>query len=491
MAPDFILNSRVNQRMSEIERQLPDILDQMTVSVEAGLGFDAAMARVCQEDEGALVDELNRALQDVQLGMPRIEALKGHPRADQRPDLKHFILTLGQAERLGMPLAKVLRIQAREMRQKRRQRAEEAALKTPVKLVFPLVLCIMPALFVVILGLRPCASPTAGSSDDRDLAPRHRRLEQPTRRATPRRCSTILKFESSHGPQLGRLPTGYHPLDTFLGGGFAPQDLVVVGGKPGTGKTVAMMQWARTIARAGKTAAMVSYDHGERSMLSRLLSLELGEAAGDVDLTTMEHLRRAIKDHLAGACTAEKLVAFHPALRRAYEAVESYGPNLYLFRGSAIETDIAALRTMAQEVVGPGGAPCSSTSSRRSRPRRRGVGAGDDRGQLAEGDGHRVRHRGDRRRLGERERPLAAPGAALPPELELGGGARGRPVVVAQRQVDSPCRRSTSPTTSPSTSRPATRSSSPSRRTGTVPHRSPSSSRSSSRTSASIPRVGS
>ena len=150
--PDFIVSGRASERNTLIERQLPDILDQMTVSVEAGLGFDAAMSRVVAEDSGPLVDELGRAMQDVQFGVPRIEAMRGILERTDCSDLKHFILALGQAERLGMPLAKVLRIQAKEMRMKRRQRAEEQALKTPVKLVFPLVLCILPSLFVVILG---------------------------------------------------------------------------------------------------------------------------------------------------------------------------------------------------------------------------------------------------------------------------------------------------------------------------------------------------
>jgi tight adherence protein C len=150
--PDLILNGRASERQKLIERQLPDVLDQMTVSVEAGLGFDAAMSRVVADDTGPLVDELGRAMQDVQFGVPRIEAMRAILERTDCADLKHFILALGQAERLGMPLAKVLRVQAREMRVKRRQRAEEQALKTPVKLVFPLVLCILPALFVVILG---------------------------------------------------------------------------------------------------------------------------------------------------------------------------------------------------------------------------------------------------------------------------------------------------------------------------------------------------
>lgn len=152
MAPDLKLKNMAETRSREIGYQLPDVLDQMTVSVEAGLGFDAAMARVVKEDEGPLIDELGRAMQDVQLGVRRSDALGAILERTDSPDLRHFLLALTQAERLGMPLARVLRVQAKEMRHKRRMRAEEAAMKTPVKLVFPLIMCILPALFVVIMG---------------------------------------------------------------------------------------------------------------------------------------------------------------------------------------------------------------------------------------------------------------------------------------------------------------------------------------------------
>ena len=156
--------------------------------------------------------------------------------------------------------------------------------------------------------------------------------------------------------QMDRLPSGFHPLDTFLSGGFLPQDMVIVGGKPGTGKTVAMLQWARGMAIAGNNAAVVSYDHGERSMLGRLLALELGEAATGVDSTTHEHLRSKVKDHMAGACDANELVAFHPAIKTAYETLETYSDHLFLQRGSIMHTDLGELRAVAQQIVGPGGA---------------------------------------------------------------------------------------------------------------------------------------
>ncbi|MGI9621271.1 MAG: type II secretion system F family protein [Acidimicrobiales bacterium] len=150
--PDFILSRRANERQTQIDMELPDLLDQMVVSVEAGLGFEAAMSRVAKQNEGALPHELARVLQDVRFGMSRRDAFAKLLKRTDSSDLKQFVNALTQAERLGMPLADVLRVQADEMRKKRRMRAEETALKIPVKLVFPLLLCILPALFVVIIG---------------------------------------------------------------------------------------------------------------------------------------------------------------------------------------------------------------------------------------------------------------------------------------------------------------------------------------------------
>jgi tight adherence protein C len=150
--PSMSLDRRAKDRTSTIERQLPDLLDQMTISVEAGLGFDAALGRVAMENEGPLAEEFGRMMQDRQLGMSREEAFDKLLGRTDSGDLRHFVLGLSQATKHGMPLAGVLRVQAEEMRQKRRVRAEEKALSLPVKLIMPLVLCILPALFTVILG---------------------------------------------------------------------------------------------------------------------------------------------------------------------------------------------------------------------------------------------------------------------------------------------------------------------------------------------------
>ncbi len=150
--PDMQLDRRGKDRTSMVEKELPDMLDQMTIGVEAGLGFDAALARVARENKGPLAEEFGRMMQDRQLGMARAEAFHRVVERSGSDDLKHFVLALTQADKHGMPLATVLRVQADEMRQKRRVRAEEKALALPVKLILPLVLCILPSLFIVILG---------------------------------------------------------------------------------------------------------------------------------------------------------------------------------------------------------------------------------------------------------------------------------------------------------------------------------------------------
>jgi tight adherence protein C len=151
-APDLLLHSRGQERQAAIGNALPDTLDQMTISVEAGLGFDSAMARAGQTGTGPLPDELVRTLQEVQLGVPRAKAMRNLAERTDQADLRRFVLAVIQADGYGIPIADVLRTQAAEQRVKRRQRAEEHAMKIPVKIAFPLIVCIMPTLFIVILG---------------------------------------------------------------------------------------------------------------------------------------------------------------------------------------------------------------------------------------------------------------------------------------------------------------------------------------------------
>ena len=150
--PDLILDRRARERQATIQRKLPDTLDQVTICVEAGLGFEAAMARAGGSGTGPLADELVRTLQQMQLGSTRGQALRDLIERTDAPDLRRFVLALIQAESYGLPIADVLRTQAAEQRVKRRQRAEEHAMKIPVKIIFPLVLCILPSLMIAVMG---------------------------------------------------------------------------------------------------------------------------------------------------------------------------------------------------------------------------------------------------------------------------------------------------------------------------------------------------
>jgi tight adherence protein C len=152
LAPEVVLSRRSRERQEVIQRELPDVLDQVTICVEAGLGFEAALDRAARSGRGALAEELARTLQDIRLGMSRQVALGKLLERTDVADLRHFVVAIGQAERHGLAIAKVLRVQSQELRQKRRQRAEEKAMKLPVKLLFPLMFCIMPALFIVLIG---------------------------------------------------------------------------------------------------------------------------------------------------------------------------------------------------------------------------------------------------------------------------------------------------------------------------------------------------
>ena len=150
--PELALWGRAQERQEAITRQLPDVLDQMTIAVEAGLGFDAALARAASTGKGALAEELVRTVHDIAAGRPRRDAYAALAARTQVPDLRRFVGAVNQADTYGVPIADVLRVQADEARAKRRQRAEEQAMKVPVKVVFPLIVCILPALLIVVVG---------------------------------------------------------------------------------------------------------------------------------------------------------------------------------------------------------------------------------------------------------------------------------------------------------------------------------------------------
>lgn len=149
---EYYLTSLIKQRRDQVQRSLPDVLDLLTVSVEAGLGFDAAILKVVEKMPGVLAQEFQRVAQEVSIGKVRREALKDMAARTGVADLSSFVSALVQAEQLGTSMGKVLRVQAKDMRYKRRQRAEEQAMKAPIKILFPLVLFIFPTLFLVLLG---------------------------------------------------------------------------------------------------------------------------------------------------------------------------------------------------------------------------------------------------------------------------------------------------------------------------------------------------
>lgn len=152
VGPEFWLGGRVRGRQKAILLQIPDALDLLTISVRAGLGFDAALGKVVEKLKGPLVDEFRRALAEVRVGKARREALRDIvPRTEVQP-LTNFIGAIIQAEQLGVSISKVLQVQSEQLRIERRQRAEEQAAQAPIKMLFPLVGCIFPSLFVVILG---------------------------------------------------------------------------------------------------------------------------------------------------------------------------------------------------------------------------------------------------------------------------------------------------------------------------------------------------
>ncbi|CAN5694428.1 type II secretion system F family protein [soil metagenome] len=151
-APMAWLSRKVDERMQAIRADLPDTLDLLAISVEAGVGLEGAMAVVTDRFDSPLAEEIGRTLQEMGLGLTRRDALSNLKQRSQVPELSSFVGALIQADALGMPLGRVLKVQATEMRSKRRQWARERAAKLPVKILFPLVLCIFPAVMVVVLG---------------------------------------------------------------------------------------------------------------------------------------------------------------------------------------------------------------------------------------------------------------------------------------------------------------------------------------------------
>jgi len=150
--PSAAISARASKRQKEIRKALSDTMDLLTISVEAGLGFDSALAQVVKNVPGPLSQEIARTLQEMQIGVSRIDALRHLSDRTEVDELDGFVLSMIQADKYGVGVAAVLRAQSTELRQKRRQRAEETAQKVPLKLLFPTIFLILPALFIVILG---------------------------------------------------------------------------------------------------------------------------------------------------------------------------------------------------------------------------------------------------------------------------------------------------------------------------------------------------
>jgi tight adherence protein C len=152
MLPDIMLNRVVENRRYRVRKQLPDVIDLLVVCVEAGIGFDGAVSKVVEKSRGPLPDEFARVLQEMRVGQMRAQALRSMSDRLQVPEVSSFVAAICQAEQTGGSIASTLGAQAKMMRDRRSQRIREAAAKLPVKMLFPLVFCIFPAIFVVLLG---------------------------------------------------------------------------------------------------------------------------------------------------------------------------------------------------------------------------------------------------------------------------------------------------------------------------------------------------
>ena len=152
IGPSFYVSSRGKRRQTKVQADLPDALDLLAVSVEAGMGFDGAVAKLTEHMDGPLIDEFELTLGEMRIGESRSDALKKMADRVPAPEMASFVRSIVQADQLGISLGRILRVQATDSRLRRQAAAEEKAMKAPIKMLFPTVLCIFPALFIIILG---------------------------------------------------------------------------------------------------------------------------------------------------------------------------------------------------------------------------------------------------------------------------------------------------------------------------------------------------
>jgi tight adherence protein C len=151
-APSMYIYQKAHDRSNQMSRELPDAIDLLTISVESGLGFDAALQQVARNTEGPLADEFSRMLREMQIGSGRSASLRALGERTNVPEIRSFVSAMVQADAFGIPIAQVLRVQSSEIRVKRRQKAEEKAQQVPVKITIPLIFCILPCLFIAVMG---------------------------------------------------------------------------------------------------------------------------------------------------------------------------------------------------------------------------------------------------------------------------------------------------------------------------------------------------
>lgn len=152
LIPRYFLSSKVKSRQNSIKYQLPEVLDLLCVSIEAGLGFDAALLKISEKMEGSLIDELLLLYREIQMGKVRRDALRDFGESSTVPEIKTFASAIVQADKLGIPIKNILRIQAEQLRTARRQAAQEKGMKSPIKMMLPMVAFIFPVIFIILLG---------------------------------------------------------------------------------------------------------------------------------------------------------------------------------------------------------------------------------------------------------------------------------------------------------------------------------------------------